>query len=249
MATDAHSLCLELGPGLAIAPNASPAQFGTLGCIIRTSGRRSPFIAPGVYFLTNYHVITYAVPNGPYQGDGVILQPEWGSASATPAPIAYRCGKYVYGVQEPDADCAICSIHFRRSANNFPKRDWHFNHRRVRGLGAARVGDVVYKFGARSGYTKGIVVAVEKFFSSGSRSFQRTIQIVGADGAAFCGPGDSGSIIVRKKDDVAVGLLFLEDTHSNVGEGESPLCREGYAYDLLSQLNHFVDPNGTVSLV
>jgi hypothetical protein len=253
MATDVHTRHTTLHCGLAIAPRSASDKYGTLGCIIRTTGRSIPVIPAGLYLLTNYHVITYSVPNGPYQGDGIILQPECYAEFPTPD---YNCARYVYGLQDPENDCAICSVSFGRKAENkFPTRNWKLNHRRVRGLATAKVGDVVYKFGATTGYTKGIVVAVNKYFQERVqdrggekvKTFQHTIQIRGLDGGAFCAPGDSGSLVVRKSDDKAVGLLFLED--SATGIPNTQLCKEGYAYDLSRQMRNFCNDNGTVTLV
>jgi hypothetical protein len=244
MHIDPHERHEPMFCGVAITTPLVRDMYGTLGCFIRTTGRSSPLIAPGVYLLTNYHVIGHADPRGQYViqmgGQATVLQPEGQGGGQ-------ECGYFVYGIKNSGNDCAICKLDFGRSGKNkIPNRPGVHGFRKPRGIGPARVGDVVYKYGATTGYTEGIVRSVDNHLGAqGTQiAFNGTIRIEGVNGGAFCGGGDSGSLVVRKRDDVAVGLLFLEDSNTLVGD----VCRVGHAYDLLTQMDNFVNTNGTVEL-
>lgn len=83
--------------------------------------------------------------------------------------------------------------------------------RKPRKSGRAIRGMRVYKYGARTNYTEGIIVATSvaaqiDYGSLGVVNFRRCLRIEGTNGP-FSLPGDSGSLVISKSG-VVVGLLF-----------------------------------------
>jgi hypothetical protein len=52
-ATDPFDRFDKLFSGISITPRDAPPIWGTLGCIVRTSGNANVNVPPGVYLLTN----------------------------------------------------------------------------------------------------------------------------------------------------------------------------------------------------
>ncbi len=72
--------------------------------------------------------------------------------------------------------------------------------------------DIVWKVGRTTGFTKGVVTAIELDdvvveYDMGDVTFDDQIEIAGVRGTLFCDGGDSGSLIVDA-DDKACALLF-----------------------------------------
>jgi hypothetical protein len=70
----------------------------------------------------------------------------------------------------------------------------------------------VQKFGRTAGYTAGQITSIDTDvtvqYETGNFTFGGQIVVVGLDGQAFSGAGDSGSLIVERNTNLAVGLLF-----------------------------------------
>jgi hypothetical protein len=70
----------------------------------------------------------------------------------------------------------------------------------------------VHKFGRTTAYRAGTIRMVSTdvtvSYETGSFVFEDQIVIVGANGAAFSDAGDSGSLILERESQMAVGLLF-----------------------------------------
>ena len=88
------------------------------------------------------------------------------------------------------------------------------------------LGDRVTKVGRTSGRTRGKIVAFEldgvgAAYGSGTLSFDNCLAIEGDRTApSFSSPGDSGSLIIRERDHLAVGLLFAGSDHGgSAGQG------------------------------
>jgi hypothetical protein len=81
-----------------------------------------------------------------------------------------------------------------------------------RGAGAAAIDMTVQKFGRTAGYTAGQITSIDTDvtvqYETGNFTFGGQIVVVGLDGQAFSGAGDSGSLIVERNTNLAVGLLF-----------------------------------------
>lgn len=77
--------------------------------------------------------------------------------------------------------------------------------------GKGIIGMHVYKYGARTGYTEGVIMATNvaariDYPNLGPLNFRKCLRIEGIDGP-FSLPGDSGSLVISKSG-VVVGLLF-----------------------------------------
>jgi hypothetical protein len=87
------------------------------------------------------------------------------------------------------------------------------------GSAAAAIDMVVHKFGRTTAYTVGRVISVATDVSvdyeTGTFVFEDQIMIVGLDGQPFSDSGDSGSLILDRATQRAVGLLFAgSSTHT-----------------------------------
>jgi len=89
----------------------------------------------------------------------------------------------------------------------------------TRGVSSAQIDMTVQKFGRTTGYTAGRVTSIDTDvtvqYETGNFTFGGQIIVVGLDGQAFSGAGDSGSLIVERASNSAVGLLFAgSSTHT-----------------------------------
>lgn len=79
-------------------------------------------------------------------------------------------------------------------------------------MGQAALDMVVHKFGRTTSYTAGRVTSIDTDVSvqydAGTYTFESQIIIVGLSGQAFSDAGDSGSLILERSTQNAVGLLF-----------------------------------------
>lgn len=92
---------------------------------------------------------------------------------------------------------------------------------RPHGTGAAAIDMIVHKFGRTSAYTVGRVVSVDTdvnvTFSAGTLVFQSQIIIQGlVSGQSFSQSGDSGSLILERGTNRAVGLLFARSVSHTI---------------------------------
>jgi hypothetical protein len=88
------------------------------------------------------------------------------------------------------------------------------------GAAPAALDMVVHKFGRTTSYTAGRVTSVDTDVSvqyeTGTFTFEGQIIIVGLDGQPFSGAGDSGSLILERESQQAVGLLFAGSTSHTI---------------------------------
>ncbi len=83
----------------------------------------------------------------------------------------------------------------------------------------ARIDMIVHKFGRTTGYTVGRITStatdVTVQYETGNFTFQNQIIIVGLDNKPFSAAGDSGSAILERASQKAIGLLFAgSPTHT-----------------------------------
>lgn len=247
-ATDPFARFAQVFSGISITPHAVPEAWGTFGCVIHTTGNPAHQVPAGTYLLTNQHVLAYADPHNPNSPSRLVIQP---GHTADPVPLPYRCGDYVSGQITPTSDCAIASIGYGRTwRNEVPNHPWRPGRRDFSVVGVAALGDEVYKYGATSGSTRGVVRFIH--FSPVHVAIQDAIYVESLDGSTWVGKGDSGSILIRYSDDVVLGLNFAADdaTMLNPNQhpplpGDVPAFSAGYAYDIQSQMNVF---GGVVTL-
>lgn len=245
-ATDPHRRHHQLHGGLAITAYEDPGTNGSIGCFIRTSGRRhlqlNINIAAGVYLLTNHHVVQAANPAT--GADPRILQPEYAGHGAPPDNLVI--GRYVHGFRGATDDCAIVSVDpvRRRYANKVPSKPMTPGYNTLAGIAQPAVGQRVYKFGATTRYTKAQITAVN--YSTPDGRVRGAIYIENRNHHLWAAGGDSGSVAILLDTNEVVGLNFMEDTQCPVQGGHG--CYAGLAYPIGSQMNNFCNPNGQVSL-
>lgn len=246
-ATDPFARFGELFSGISIATWDTPPGFGTIGCFINTTGDPANNIPAGDYLLTNQHVIANAVPPN---HDTRVIQP---TIQQMVPPLNYPCGNYTAGYRDALHDCAIADVAFGRTfTNEVPNYPWRPGNRTIRGVAAAAPGDAVYKFGATSKFTEGVVALVN--YTPPNLNFQNVILIrsTGGTNAIWVATGDSGSVTIRQSDDRAVGLNFAGSPNAIIQNPPVlpayPAYYRGFAYDLQTQMNRFAAAGGAVTL-
>lgn len=246
-ATDPFDRFDQVFSGISITPRDATELWGTFGCVIRTTGNAN--VDAGDYLLTNHHVLRYADPNNPHSKSRQIIQP---GNTDNPAPANYACGDYVYGLADQENDCAIATIGYGRTwRNEVPNHPWRPGRIDLAGVGAAAVGQKVYKYGATSSSTRGTVQFVH--YDSPDQQIRNAIYVLADDGETWCAEGNSGSLMIRYDDNIVVGLNFAADdetllpTTQNDSAQRSPRPRyaAGFAYDIQRQMNNF---GGVVTL-
>lgn len=84
--------------------------------------------------------------------------------------------------------------------------------RPIEKVGQADIGDVVFKVGLGSGFTRGRIierwVLVDIYNQDGPCWFEDAFAIESFGGPPFVAPGDAGAVIVRERDGAALGVLL-----------------------------------------
>lgn len=171
---------------------------GTLGALVEDS-------AGNRFFLSSFHVLAeLGSANGPFD----ITQP-----GTLDAPNARIIGRMVRGIA-PSAnganrvDAALANIGTSVNASSEI-----LGVGRITGTRNAFAEMTVEKFGRNTGYRTGYVF--NTFFDisvpipGGQARFVDQIAILGLNGV-FAGEGDSGSLVLERQTNRAVGLLFLQ---------------------------------------
>jgi hypothetical protein len=249
MAIDPLKRQSTLISGLQIFANGNHhSEAGSIGCFIRTSGKKAELLDPwpgkidaDVYMVTAGHVAEKADPNG--DGLGVIAQP---LPEKLDAPTdAEKCGDYVAHLYlSPGYDCALVRVAYgRKTANEIPAAPGHFGNNKLKGLAAPKVGDIVYKYGYVTRYTKGKIVELN--YNGGPM-----YRIQSLDTGPWAAQGDSGSMVVRESDDVVVGINVQVVPNTDAYDESKKVSgsSQGLALDLEDQLRNFCDPGGTIGL-
>ena len=197
-------------PGCSVGfkdPNNQFIMAGTFGALVRKGSKR--------FILSNNHVLAdeNKLPLG-----SLIFQPGFLDAGNPPnnGPIA-KLSKFVPlvpGSVTNKVDCAIAQLNNNNLATNSvlfigPPR----------GKTAGQIDMVVHKFGRTTGFTVGRITSLETDVSvqyeAGIVNFQDQIIIVGLSAQPFSAAGDSGSLILERSTNKAVGLLFAgSSTHT-----------------------------------
>jgi hypothetical protein len=186
--------------------------------------------------------LEYADPRNPESTTKAVIQP--GNTSDS-APQNFDCGDYVYGQRNSRSDCAITTVGTNRTwVNEVPNHPLRPGRRTLRGVATAAVGDQVYKYGATTKYTRGVVRYIH--FDSPVLPIQDAIYIANPDGSMWVAKGDSGSVLIRYSDDFILGLNFAAndqtmlnpDQHPRLPNG-LPAYSAGFAYDAQTQMNIF----------
>lgn len=171
---------------------------GTFGALVKD--------ASGVqYVLSNSHVLAdegkLAVGSPIFQTGLLDLPP-----GAAKRQIAKLSKAIPFDPQPALVDCAVAEATPGLSSNEVlyigaPK-----------GVLAAKQDMLVHKFGRTSGYTAGRIKMISADttvdYERGAVIFKNQIIIVGLNGSVFSQAGDSGSLIMERESQKAVGLLF-----------------------------------------
>ncbi|WP_250445469.1 S1 family peptidase [Actinotalea sp. C106] len=198
-----------LRPGVSIAHVHVSA--GTLGGFVRVDGV--------LHALSNYHVLVGS-PQG-ITGD-VVLQPGPADGGRDPQDRIGALAGFV--ALEPGSralvDAALASL-------EAPEVDLRFPVGAVSTTAVALGGEEVEKIGRTTGITQGRVTAIELDDvvvgygpGLGDISLDNQIEVEGTGVGPFSRGGDSGSLVYRRPDGAALGLLFAgSETGGENGTG------------------------------
>jgi hypothetical protein len=187
-------------PGCSIGFRDPADQFimaGTFGAVVKDSA--------GQYILSNNHVLAdeSRLPAGapifqPGLLDGGNINTDQIAALSKFIPLLPAGNK---------VDCAIAKI---AAANLVSKEVLHIGA--PTGPAAAAIDMRVHKFGRTTSYRVGTIKSINTDvtvgYETGNFVFHEQIIIVGSSGQAFSAAGDSGSLILERGTNKAVGLLF-----------------------------------------
>jgi hypothetical protein len=188
-------------------PNGQFIMAGTFGALVKRGKQR--------FILSNNHVI--ANENTLALGSS-IFQPGFLDAGNPPVnrvvarlirfePLALGANNTV--------DCAVAKL----TSNNAATNSVLFIGPPT-GKVPATIDMVVHKFGRTTGFTVGRVTSVETDVSvqyeAGVMTFEDQIIIVGLQAQPFSAAGDSGSLIMERSTNRAVGLLFAGSTSHTI---------------------------------
>lgn len=208
-------------PGCSVGfadPTGTFVMAGTFGALAAD--------ANGVYVLSNNHVLA---DEGLLPIRSPIFQPgllDGGNAATDQIAqlsnfVALQAGVF------NQVDCAVAVVPNPADVSNAilqigPPQD----------AGAATIDMTVQKFGRTTGYTAGQITSIDTDvtvqYETGTFSFGGQIIVVGLDGQPFSDAGDSGSLIVERGTNLAVGLLFA---------GSSSHTIANHITDVLAALN------------
>lgn len=199
---DPRTMIRPAQPGSSVGfefPGGSPSMAGTFGGLVMDS-------AGSQYLLSNSHVLAnegqLAIGSPIFQQGLLDLPP--GSAK----PQIAKLSKFIpFDPQPALVDCAIAEV----TSPGLVSKDILYIGA-PRGVTAARQDTVVHKFGRTSFYTAGRVTMVNTDtavdYDQGTVVFKNQIVVVGLNGSVFSQPGDSGSLILERDSQMAIGLLF-----------------------------------------
>ncbi|MFL6143147.1 MAG: hypothetical protein ACJ72N_14935 [Labedaea sp.] len=245
IATDPFARHDPVFGGISVTPWEAPPAWGSIGCFLNTTGDPANVVPAGNYLLTCQHVLANASP-----GEPRIIQP---SIQEMVPPPHYECGVYVAGYLSPTRDCAIVNLTTRGFENTVPNYPWNPGRRAIAGVGVAIPGDPVYKYGATSRFTEGVVTLVG--YNPPTTGWQNVTVIRNASGNhddVWVAKGDSGSVTLRKSDDFAVLLNFAGSADAVIDPPPDlpalPAYFRGFGFGLQSQFDAFAAAGGTVVL-
>ena len=196
-------------PGCSVGFQDPHNQFtmaGTFGAVVRRGGKS--------FVLSNNHVLAdeNKLPIG-----SPIFQPGLldGGNPATDRIASLTQFIPLNTVGKNKVDCAIAQA----TNNSIVKKDVLFIGP-PNGSAPAAIDMQVHKFGRTTGYRTGRVTSIETDvtvgYEMGNVTFENQILIVGRNGQPFSAAGDSGSLILERGTNRAVGLLFAGSTSHTI---------------------------------
>jgi len=194
-------------PGCSVGFRDPGNQFvmaGTFGALAKNSG--------GQYILSNNHVLAdeSQLPIG-----APIFQPGLLDGGNPNTDQVAALTKFIpLSASGNKVDCAIAKV----LSNSLVSKDvLHIGA--PTGTATAAIDMAVHKFGRTTSYTVGSIKSINTdvtvSYETGNFTFHDQIIIVGANGKSFSAAGDSGSLILERSTNKAVGLLFAgSSTHT-----------------------------------
>ena len=188
-------------PGCSIGfedPNHQFVMAGTFGALVKNGA--------AVYVLSNNHVLAdeNRLPTG-----AKIFQPGLLDGGNVATDQIAELTKFIpLQAQSPNkVDCAIAKL----IKQGIAVRDILFIGA-PQGVADAVMDMMVHKFGRTTSYTSGHVTSIDTDvtvqYETGTYTFSEQIIIVGHNNIPFSDAGDSGSLILQRGTNKAVGLLF-----------------------------------------
>lgn len=206
-------------PGCSVGfqdPNNQFLMAGTFGAVVKDKN--------GTYVLSNNHVLAdeNRLPSG-----AEIFQPGLlDNGKPATDQIAALTRFVALQAQQPNTvDCAIARV---TSASIVSKDVLHIGA--PQGTADAAMDMAVHKFGRTTDYTVGQVTSVDTDvtvqYEIGTLTFTGQIIIAGTGGQPFSNAGDSGSLILERGTNKAVGLLFAGSTTHTIANHISDVLKE-----------------------
>jgi hypothetical protein len=188
--------------------------FGTLGCFVKNKAGK-------VYILSNHHVLYNAASS--YKDD-FIIQPAKVHGGTNEDSIAVVSDRLPYDPRDiNEFDAALAGPIGTAIDLVLPEFD---SNRKIDGVGESAIGQKVFKYGAVTGLTFGVVgsfvTSVRVMVDGIAIAFRNQIVVNGlkkdfGTPATFCAHGDSGSVIIDYDLSKACGLLFAGSKNGTYG--------------------------------
>jgi Peptidase family S64 len=187
-------------PGCSVGyqdPNNQIIMAGTFGAVVKDNA--------GQYVLSNNHVLA---DEGRLPAGAAIFQPGLLDAGNPNTDQIAKLTRFIpLQAAGNNVDCAIAKV---TSNHLVSKEVLHIGA--PTGMDDATIDMTVHKFGRTTSYTVGQVKSVDTDvtvgYETGNFTFNEQIIIVGSSGHPFSAAGDSGSLILQRGTNKAVGLLF-----------------------------------------
>ncbi len=191
--------------GFQFPPPATLVMAGTFGAVVK---RQSD-----LFILSNNHVLA---DENRLAAGAPIFQPGLLDGGRVPQDKIAELTKFIplrAGVMNK-VDCAIARV----TDKSLVSKDILFIGP-PRGKTTARIDMIVHKFGRTTSYRAGRITSVATDvnvqYETGTFTFEDQIIIVGLNNQPFSAGGDSGSLILERSTQRAVGLLFAgSSTHT-----------------------------------
>ncbi|HEX6037258.1 hypothetical protein [Longimicrobium sp.] len=201
-------------PRTRIRPARSGASIGFVSPMTRMAGTLGALVTDGkeLYLLSNSHVIA---DEGRLAAGTPIVQPGTLDGGAPGDAIAELTRAVPFATTGNVVDAAIARV---IKGEDVSRDVLHIGP--ASGVTRASVDMAVHKFGRTTSYTVGRVTSVETDvnveYDTGVFRFDDQVIIVGRGGKPFSAAGDSGSLILERGTNLAVGLLFAGSSSHTV---------------------------------
>lgn len=211
-------------PRVRMRPARPGSSIGFLSPLFRMAGTFGALVTDGtdVFVLSNNHVIAdeNRLPLG-----SPIVQP--GTLDGgTPADAIAELTKFI--ALKPKGNTVDAAIARALRRADVSPDVLHIGP--PRGVARASIDMAVHKFGRTTSYTVGRVTSVDTdvkiTYETGTFRFDDQIIIVGRGGKPFSAAGDSGSLILERGTNLAVGLLFAGSSSHTVANHLNVVLRK-----------------------